>query len=64
MGQAGISAERRRKAGATMHSPDRNASPPMPSSQAVWRGRPVDDMVYQLVTLGAILLTLGSLWVF
>lgn len=26
--------------------------------------RPVEDVVYQLVTVGAILLVLGSLWLF
>jgi hypothetical protein len=28
------------------------------------RGRPVEDVVYQAVTLGAILLVLGTLWAF
>lgn len=28
------------------------------------QNRPVDDVVYQVVTLGAILLVLGTLWVF
>jgi len=47
-----------------MYSPGRNASPLSPSSQIGWRARPVEDVVYQLVTMGAILLLLGSLWVF
>lgn len=47
-----------------MHSPDVNASTSLPDSRTGWRARPVDDVVYQLVTVGAILLVLGSLWVF
>ena len=41
------------------------ASQPMPkSSNGFLRGRPVDDVVYQIVTLAAILLVMGTLWVF
>jgi hypothetical protein len=28
------------------------------------RARPIEDLVYQLVTVAAILLVLGSVWVF
>jgi len=42
----------------------RTASTDSPPSRTGWRSRPVEDVVYQLVTLGAILLVLGSLWVF
>ena len=28
------------------------------------RGRPVEDVVYQVMTVGAILLVLGTLWAF
>lgn len=46
-----------------MHTPDHNAS--MTTSARIrWRARPVEDVVYQVVTVGAILLVLGSLWVF
>lgn len=45
-----------------MHSPGANAS--TPPAHNGWRSRPVDDVVYQVVTVGAILLVLGSLWVF
>ncbi|MFZ0396065.1 MAG: hypothetical protein WCF17_07980 [Terracidiphilus sp.] len=47
-----------------MHSPERNASPSLPPSRTGWRTRPVEDVVYQVVTVGAILLVLCSLWVF
>lgn len=41
------------------------ASQPMPtSSNGFLRGRPVEDVVYQIVTLAAILLVMGTLWVF
>jgi len=41
--------------------PAPNAAPPKP--EAI-RATPVDDVVYQLVTVGAILLVLGTIWVF
>ena len=47
-----------------MHTDVRNASTPLPSSRTGWRARPVEDVIYQVVTVGAILLVLGSLWVF
>jgi hypothetical protein len=47
-----------------MHSSNRNACTPLPTSRTGWRRRPVEDVVYQLVTVGAILVVLGSLWVF
>lgn len=41
------------------------ASQPMPrSSNRFLRDRPVEDVVYQIVTLAAILLVMGTLWVF
>ncbi|HTX77559.1 MAG TPA: hypothetical protein VMD29_15225 [Terracidiphilus sp.] len=45
-----------------MHSstPDASITP----ARSGWRGRPVEDVIYQVVTVGAILLVLGSLWVF
>lgn len=43
-----------------MHSPNRNASTISPPAGK----HRVDDVVYQLVTLGAILLVLGSVWIF
>ena len=47
-----------------MLSPNRNASTPLPISRTGWRTRPVEDVVYQVVTVGAILIILGSLWLF
>jgi hypothetical protein len=47
-----------------MHSPEQNASTVPASSRSAWRIRPVDDVIYQVVTVGAILLVLGSLWLF
>ncbi len=47
-----------------MLSPNRNASTPLPASRTGWRTRPVEDVVYQVVTVGAILIILGSLWLF
>lgn len=47
-----------------MQSPDPKALNLPPSARAGWRARPVEDVVYQVVTVGAILLVLGSLWIF
>jgi hypothetical protein len=39
--------------------------PPLPSRLTrSLRSRPTEDVVYQIVTVAAILLVLGSLWVF
>ncbi|HWE84791.1 MAG TPA: hypothetical protein VG267_07590 [Terracidiphilus sp.] len=46
-----------------MYSPNPNASI-SPSARSGRRAYPVEDVVYQVVTVGAILLVLGSLWVF
>lgn len=46
-----------------MHSPNPIASH-SPSAPKGLRGRPVEDVVYQVVTVGAILLVLGSVWLF
>lgn len=46
-----------------MHSPNPNASHSPPAQKGL-RGRPVEDVVYQVVTVGAILLVLGSVWLF
>ena len=41
------------------------ASHPLPIPRGGFlRGRPMEDIVYQIVTVAAILLVLGSLWVF
>jgi hypothetical protein len=41
------------------------ASHPLPiPGGGFLRGRPMEDIVYQIVTVAAILLVLGSLWVF
>ena len=41
------------------------ASQPLPKpSNGFLRNRPVEDVVYQIVTLAAILLVMGSLWLF
>ncbi len=48
-----------------MHSPAHSASRPLPKSRSFsLRARPAEDVVYQIVTVAAILLVLGSLWVF
>jgi len=47
-----------------MHIPFRPAVPPALSVLASLRARPIEDTIYQAVTVGAILLVLGSLWVF
>jgi hypothetical protein len=43
--------------------PQNAPTPPSGSTPDKLR-RPVEDVVYQVVTVGAILLVLGSLWVF
>ena len=41
------------------------ASNPLPKTRnGFLRNRPVEDVVYQIVTLAAILLVMGSIWVF
>jgi hypothetical protein len=41
------------------------ASQPLPTpSNGFLRNRPVEDVVYQIVTLAAILIVMGSLWLF
>jgi hypothetical protein len=48
-----------------MHPPTQSASHSLPTSRKdSRRTRPTEDVVYQIVTLAAILLVLGSLWVF
>jgi len=48
-----------------MHSPTQNIShPKAPSRNGSERGRRNEDVVYQIVTVAAILLVLGTLWVF
>jgi hypothetical protein len=48
-----------------MHPPTQSASQPLlPSRKASRLSRPAEDVVYQVVTVAAILLVLGSLWVF
>jgi len=47
-----------------MHSPKRDASTPLLSAQKARRPRPVEDVIYQVVTVGAILLVIGTLWLF
>jgi hypothetical protein len=46
-----------------MHSANPNATI-SPSARSGRQARPVEDVVYQVITVGAILLVLGSLWVF
>lgn len=42
-----------------------NTSPSLPKAKTDGsRARPVEDVVYQVVTVGAILLILGSVWLF
>ncbi len=45
-----------------MHSPTHAALPSRLTRSL--RARPTEDVVYQIVTVAAILLVLGSLWVF
>jgi hypothetical protein len=41
------------------------ASQPLPRPRhGFLRNRPMEDVVYQIVTLAAILLVMGSLWLF
>ena len=48
-----------------MLSPTHTVSHPLtPSRSGSPRTRPAEDVVYQVVTVAAILLVLGSLWVF
>ena len=48
-----------------MHPPTQSALHPQPPSRhGSRRSRPMEDVVYQIVTVAAILLVLGSLWVF
>jgi hypothetical protein len=48
-----------------MHPTTQIASQPLPGpSNGSLRNRPVEDVVYQIVTLAAILLVMGSLWLF
>jgi hypothetical protein len=48
-----------------MHSPTQNIThPKAPSRTGSERGRRSEDVVYQIVTVAAILLVLGTLWVF
>ncbi len=48
-----------------MHSPTHSVSHPLPPSRnGSQRSRRSEDVVYQIVTVAAILLVLGSLWVF
>ena len=47
-----------------MYSPAHSASRPLPNRTRSLGARPTEDVVYQIVTVAAILLVLGSLWVF
>jgi hypothetical protein len=48
-----------------MQPMSQNASQALPSSRiGSPRTRKVEDVVYQIVTVAAILLVLGSLWIF
>lgn len=48
-----------------MQTPTHSVSHPLPPSQnSSKRTRPAEDVVYQVVTLVAILLVLGTLWAF
>jgi hypothetical protein len=48
-----------------MQTTVQNASRSLPPSRnGSVRTRPTEDVVYQIVTVAAILLVLGSLWVF
>ena len=48
-----------------MQSPTHTVMHPLtPSNGGSLRSRPAGDVVYQVVTVAAILLVLGSLWVF
>jgi len=45
-------------------SPVTNTSAAQPQQQETVRSTPLDYVVYQVVTVGAILLVLGTIWVF
>jgi len=48
-----------------MQTTAQNASRSLPPTRnGSFRTRPSEDVVYQIVTVAAILLVLGSLWVF
>lgn len=48
-----------------MQAPTHSVSHPLPPSRnGSKHPRPAEDVVYQVVTLAAILLVLGTLWVF
>jgi hypothetical protein len=48
-----------------MHSEKHSLPHPLPAARnGSQRTRPSEDFVYQIVTVAAILLVLGSLWVF
>jgi len=48
-----------------MHSPAQGKTHPLtPSGNGSQRTRRTEDLVYQIVTVAAILVVLGSLWVF
>jgi hypothetical protein len=47
-----------------MQSTPQTASHRLPTSNAAVPTRPMEDLIYQIVTVAAILLVLGSLWVF
>jgi hypothetical protein len=48
-----------------MHFETHSESHPLPAARnGSQRTRPGEDLVYQIVTVAAILLVLGSLWVF
>lgn len=48
-----------------MQSQTQSVSHPLPPSRnGSKRSRPTEDVVYQIVTVAAILLVLGTLWVF
>ena len=48
-----------------MHSPTQNVlHPQAPSRNGSERRRLTEDVVYQIVTVAAILVVLGTLWVF
>ncbi len=48
-----------------MQPTKQTASNSLPPSRAGFqRSRPAEDVVYQIVTVAAILLVLGSLWIF
>jgi hypothetical protein len=57
--------QRRRKAERKMQPTPQTASHPLPGYRnGSLRARPMEDVVYQIFTVAAILLVLGSLWIF